>query len=102
MNKIVQYIAAFFFVTTLIFVFMYNYAVFKTDKLESEKNALKIENKQLKEDNKNYLKQLERVYNDKVALNRKYKELEQSAKADKNFNWFRDISNSDVIKQLQD
>lgn len=102
MNKIFQYIAVFFFITTLVFVFMYNYADIKVDKLESEKNALKMENKQLKEDNKNYLAKIERIYNDKMELNRKYKQLEESAKSDKNFNWFVDISNSDVIKRLQD
>lgn len=102
MNKIFQYIAVFFFATTLIFIFMYNYADIKADKLESEKNALKMENKQLKEDNKNYLAKIERIYNDKVELDRKYKELEKAAKSDKNFDWFVDISNSDVIKRLQD
>lgn len=102
MNKIFQYIAVFFFITTLIFVFMYNYADLKADKLESEKTALKKENTELKKENKSYLAKLEKVYNDKVELNRKYKELEESAKSDKNFDWFADISNSDVIKRLQD
>ena len=102
MNKIFQYIAVFFFITTLVFIFMYNYADIKADKLESEKNALKMENKQLKEDNKNYLAKIERIYNDKMELNRKYKELEESAKSDKNFNWFADISDSDVVKQLRE
>lgn len=102
MNKIIKYIAVFFFATTLIFAFMNNYADLKADKLESEKTALKKENTELKKENKNYLVKLEKIYNDKVELNRKYKELEESAKSDKNFDWFVDISNSDVIKQLRD
>lgn len=101
MNKIFKYIAVFFFATTLIFIFMYNYADIKADKLESEKNDLKKENIQLKQENKSYKIQLEKVYNDKMELNIKYKELEQAAKSDKNFDWNSDISNSDVIKRLQ-
>ena len=80
---------------------MYNYADIKADKLESEKNDLKKENIQLKQENKSYKIQLEKVYNDKMELNIKYKELEQAAKSDKNFDWNSDISNSDVIKRLQ-
>lgn len=102
MISLYKYIGVFFFVTTLILGIMYNYADSKADKLESEKTVLKMDNKQLKEDNKNYLAKIERIYNDKMELNRKYKELEQSAKSDKNFDWFVDISNSDVIKRLQD
>ena len=66
-----------------------------------KKNDLKKENIQLKQENKSYKIQLEKVYNDKMELNIKYKELEQAAKSDKNFDWNSDISNSDFIKRLQ-
>lgn len=100
--NIYKYISVFFFATTFILGIMYNYANIKVNRLESEKTALKMENKQLKEDNKKYLAKIERIYNDKMELNRKYKQLEESAKSDKNFDWFVDISDSDVIKRLQD
>lgn len=93
--KIYKYIAGFFIATTIIFVLMYKYENFKTNKLENEKKALI-------EENKTYSTKLEKVYNDKMELDRKYKELEKAAKSDKNFDWFVDISNSDVIKRLRE
>lgn len=63
------------------------------------KNALASE----KASNQQLTLTLEKRYNDIVALSRKNKELEASAKKDTSgFDWGFDLSNSPVIKQLQE
>jgi hypothetical protein len=55
MSHIYKYIAEFFFTTTLIFGFLYSYDEFKIQRIETEKNTLKINlencNKGIKEFN---------------------------------------------------
>lgn len=63
------------------------------------KNALQAE----KKSNKQLVLTLEKRNNDVVALSKRNKELEASAKKDTSgFDWVFDISDSPVIKQLQE
>lgn len=51
--------------------------------------------------NQNILTQkIKDIYNDKVKLEQENRELTKAAKND-SFNWYQDISNTNVIKQLQ-
>lgn len=51
------------------------------------------------------IKRIRKVYDDKLQTEKRNKELEQAALQDKQdkvvFDWYADISNSSVIKQLQ-
>ena len=67
-----------------------------------------IENKRLTElsshlkTNQNQiLLQLKRSYRNHVALQNKNTKLSRCAKAEKTFDWYADISTTDVVKQLQ-
>lgn len=63
------------------------------------KNALQAE----KASNKQLVLTLEKRNNDVVALSKRNKELEANAKKDTSgFDWSFDLSNSPVIKQLQE
>ena len=46
-------------------------------------------------------KTLEREHNDKIEISKRNEELEAAAKADTSFDWYADISNTDVVKQLR-
>lgn len=58
---------------------------------------------QLKKDKESLILNLEKRNNDLVALSKRNKELEASVKKDTSgFDWHRNISDSPVIKQLQE
>lgn len=91
--KIYQYIAGFFALVAMIAFLVAGWYKIKNERLESENIGLKTQVK-------NYKSQLEKEHNDKVELNKKYKQLEIKAEADKNFDWNADISSSPVLQQL--
>ena len=95
MTNLYKYLACFFAILAVVMILMYS---FTKNKLERTEN----ENITLRANVNNYKTQLEKEHNDKVELDRKYKKLEDKAKADKSFNWYADISNSPVILELHD
>ena len=95
MTKLYKFLACFFAILALVMILMYGFTKNKLERTESEKKALY-------EDLKTYQTQLEKIYNDKVELDKQYKQLEAKAKADKNFNWYTDISKSPVVLELRD
>lgn len=95
MTKLYQFLLVVLLIYGLVVSFGYNYKSTKLDK--SERKITELEAKVT-----GYKNQLEKVYNDKMELDRKYKQLEDKAKSDKDFNWYADISRSPVVLQLHD
>lgn len=86
-------------VTLSIIIFGAFYLNYQNGKIE--KQAEKID--QLTKDKESLTLNLEKRNNDVVALSKRNKELEASAKKDTSgFDWGFDISDSPVIKQLQE
>lgn len=95
MTKLYQFLLVILLVYSLVVSLGYNYKSAKLDKSESKITELEAKVT-------GYKNQLEKVYNDKMELDRKYKQLEDKAKIDKDFDWYADISNSPVVLQLHD
>lgn len=95
MTKLYQFLLVILLVYGLVVSFGYSYKSAKLDKSESKITELEAKVT-------GYKNQLEKVYNDKMELDRKYKQLEDKANSDKDFNWYADISRSPVVLQLHD
>lgn len=95
MTKLYQFLLVVLLVYGLVVSFGYSYKSAKLEKAESK-------NTELEAQVTGYKNQLEKVYNDKMELDRKYKQLEDKANSDKDFNWYADISRSPVVLQLHD
>lgn len=95
MNKILLIVIAFLLIIIIWIQWGSNH---KSNEIKELQNKLTVavQNEDM------YKKKLEREHNDRVEISKRNEELEAAAKADASFDWYADISNTDIVKQLRE
>ncbi len=76
-------------------------ALFAVSCYRGEAAAARAQTRQYLKSQQFLVTRLQRIYDEKIALEQQNAELEAAAAADKAFDWNSDISHSPVIKRLQ-
>lgn len=95
LNRIVLILACFFAILSGVLIGVNKYQSKRIDTLETAKTTLQANNQLL-------ISKMKRAYDDKVELGRKIDKLQALAKADSDFDWSRDISDSLVVGWLRE